>query len=733
MDPAKFLSFHQYKFVHFGLESIPTAQSGLKPISNCLSTQVAYVEARQSIPRSCMTHNRLSNEPSPYLLQHKDNPVHWYPWGDEAFEDAKKTGKPVLLSVGYAACHWCHVMAHESFEDDATALLMNELFINIKLDREERPDIDKIYMEALHHLGEQGGWPLTMFLNADRQPFWGGTYFPKEAQYGRPSFGDVLKQISSIYQTAPDKVKTNTDALQKALLQPPRQVTENAMPDITIDVLDQAANQTHTIVDAIHGGLQGAPKFPQVPIFQMLWRHFLRTGNTTSKNQTLVTLQNICQGGIYDHLGGGFARYSVDARWLAPHFEKMLYDNAQLIDLMTTVWQATGDDLFRIRIEETINWIAREMIAEHGAFSASLDADSDGEEGTFYVWTLQEIQDALDEHAEMFCETYDVTAGGNWEGKVILNRLRSLDFLEPASEDKLTEKRKKLFTLRSKRNAPARDDKILTDWNGLMIASLANTGLVFDNQKWIDLAETAYAGVKGALFVDGTFLQSHRKGQTRHPATSDGYANMIRAALNLFEATQESAYLEDAKAWTSRLNELFWNDDQGGYYYTGTHATDLIRRTYSASDDATPNANATMISNLSRLYAVTGEETYRGWMTQSIQAFSPQILASGIAHAGILNAIEDAISLVQIVIVGDSKEPDFKALKRAVLKRSIPNRQLLCITPDMDLPASHPAFGKEAVGRATIYVCVGQVCSLPVTNAQGIDKALIQLQPMGHS
>ena len=369
-----------------------------------------------------MTHNRLANEPSPYLLQHKDNPVHWYPWGDEAFDVAAQTGKPVLLSIGYAACHWCHVMAHESFEDPATAEIMNELFVNVKLDREERPDIDKIYMEALHHLGEQGGWPLTIFLNAERQPFWGGTYFPKVAQYGRPSFRDVLTQISSIYQTAPDKVKTNTEALQSALQQKPRIAPGAELPALSLAIVDQVATQIHSIVDPVRGGLQGAPKFPQVPIFQLLWRHFLRTGNTTSRNHTLVTLRNICQGGIYDHLGGGFARYSVDARWLAPHFEKMLYDNAQLVDLLTSVWQDTRDDLFRIRIEETIDWLSREMIAEHGAFAASLDADSDGEEGTFYVWQSHEIQDLLGDEAEPFGAIDDGTQEGNWEGKVILNR-----------------------------------------------------------------------------------------------------------------------------------------------------------------------------------------------------------------------------------------------------------------------------------------------------------------------
>lgn len=671
-----------------------------------------------------MTHNRLANEPSPYLLQHKDNPVHWYPWGDEPFEEAKRTGKPVLLSVGYAACHWCHVMAHESFEDPATAEIMNALFINIKLDREERPDIDKIYMEALHHLGEQGGWPLTIFLNADRQPFWGGTYFPKHAQYGRPSFTDVLNQISTIYQTAPEKVKTNTDALQSALEQQPRAAQGATLPDLSLDIVDQVATQIHTIVDAARGGLQGAPKFPQVPIFQLLWRHYLRTGDPTSRNHTLVTLRNICQGGIYDHLGGGFARYSVDARWLAPHFEKMLYDNAQLIDLLTSVWQDTKDDLFRIRIEETVDWVEREMLAEHGAFAASLDADSDGEEGAFYVWSRSEIEELLEDHVDQFCEIYDVHEEGNWEGKVILNRLGTLDLLEPKQEAILTAARQTLFKRRDIRNRPGTDDKILTDWNGLMIAALANSGLVFDNARWIELAATAYAGIKTALYQDNAFLQSHRAGQTRHAATADGYANMIRAALTLLEATQDPAYLEDAQAWTTNITDLFWNEDKGGFYYTGSHAKDLIRRTYSAADDATPNANATMLGNISRLYAVTGDEKYRYLGVETVNAFTPHILASGIAHAGALNGFEDFADLIQIVLVGDPASDQFAAMKQALLGYAIPNRQLQCVAPGTDLPPSHPAHGKAGDGPATVYVCKGPVCSLPITDHAEIGDAL---------
>ncbi len=676
--------------------------------------------------------NRLAQESSPYLQQHADNQVDWYPWGPEALERAEAEDRPILLSVGYSACHWCHVMAHESFEDEATAALMNASFINIKVDREERPDIDRIYQSGHQLLTQRGGgWPLTMFLNSEKQPFWGGTYFPKTAQYGRPSFTAVLKQISEIYQSAPDKVKTNTEALQTALTQQPRATNPAATPTLSINTLNDVASQIHTIVDPMRGGLQGAPKFPQVPIFQMLWRHYLRTGDKTSKNQTLVTLQNICQGGIYDHLGGGFARYSVDVQWLAPHFEKMLYDNAQLIDLLTTVWQGTKEELFRIRINETIDWVQREMVAEHGAFAASLDADSDGEEGTYYVWNKAQIEDTLKDDSHLFNQVYDVQNDGNWEGKVILNRLHAMDLLEPAMEKTLQANRETLFELRETRNRPERDDKILTDWNGLMIASIANCALVFGKPKWLELAVTAYQGVKHALYNKSKFHQSHRAGQTRHPATADGYANMIRAALSLLESTQNQQYLQDAKQWTANLNHSFWNEAQGGYFYTGADCTDLIRRSYSANDEAIPNANATMMSNLSKLYALTGDQTYRDQAAKTIEAFTPQIMASGIAHAGALNGFEDVAELTQIVIVGNQENPEYESMMQAVLSLSIPNRQLISIGKNAELDKSHPAYGKKSEATATVYICKGQTCTLPITNPKEIEKSLSSLTPHG--
>ncbi len=377
--------------------------------------------------------NRLGEETSPYLLQHKDNPVHWRPWGDAALAEARETGKPILLSVGYAACHWCHVMAHESFEDAATARVMNELFVNIKVDREERPDVDAIYMGALHELGEQGGWPLTMFLTSDAEPFWGGTYFPKEQRYGRPAFVSVLSEVARIYRDEPDKVRTNADLL-KDRLKPAHRVSASEPPSEAM--LADLGRRLVQAIDPVNGGIRGAPKFPQPQFLGFLWRAGLRYALADPLEAVNLTLTHIAQGGIYDHLGGGFSRYSTDERWLVPHFEKMLYDNAQLIELMTETWRESKSKLFAQRIEETVDWLLREMVVEGtspqgGGFAASLDADSEGEEGKFYVWSLAEIQDILGEgtradDAKLFAEIYGVTEEGNFEGHNILNRLGSI-------------------------------------------------------------------------------------------------------------------------------------------------------------------------------------------------------------------------------------------------------------------------------------------------------------------
>ena len=418
-----------------------------------------------------MDRNRLGQETSPYLLQHRDNPVHWQPWSEAALAAAKAADKPLLLSIGYAACHWCHVMARESFEDPAIADQMNRLFVNVKVDREERPDLDQIYQHALALMGEQGGWPLTMFLTPDGEPFWGGTYFPPEPRFGRPGFAQLLAAISEAYAGKRDDVAKNVAVLRDALqrLGQPQQGGAIARAQ-----LDPVAERLLREIDQIHGGIGTAPKFPQCGILEFLWRAWKRTRQAPYRDAVLKALDAMCQGGIYDHLGGGFARYSTDARWLAPHFEKMLYDNAELVDLLTLVWQETKNPLYRARVEETLGWVAREMRTPGGGFASSLDADSEHEEGKFYVWSEAEIDAVLGPRAALFKRFYDVTADGNWEGATILNRINSPAFADDATERELAVGRDLLLQARAGRVRPGWDDKVLADWNGLMIAAMAN-------------------------------------------------------------------------------------------------------------------------------------------------------------------------------------------------------------------------------------------------------------------
>ena len=660
--------------------------------------------------------NRLGEETSPYLLQHKDNPVHWRPWGEAALEEARATGKPILLSVGYAACHWCHVMAHESFEDEATARVMNDLFVNIKVDREERPDVDAIYMGALHELGEQGGWPLTMFLTSDAEPFWGGTYFPKEQRYGRPAFVSVLNEVARVYRDEPDKVKQNADVL-KDRLKPGHSVSASAPP--SEEMLADLGRRLVQAIDPVNGGIRGAPKFPQPQFFGFLWRAGLRYGLANPLEAVNLTLTHIAQGGIYDHLGGGLSRYSVDERWLVPHFEKMLYDNAQLIELMTESWRESKSKLFAQRIEETVDWLLREMVVPGGGFAASLDADSEGEEGKFYVWSLAEIAEVLGENdTKVFAEIYDVTAQGNFDGHNILNRLDSIELRDEATERRLAEMRKKLLARRGSRVRPGFDDKVLADWNGLMIAALAKAAEAFDKPQWLAAAEAALTLVSTKMIANRRLLHAYRAGEAKAPATANDYANMIRAALALANVTGKRSYIEWAREWTDILDKHYWADDIGGYYFVADDTSDLIVRPMSGQDEATPNGNGTMVSNLMALYLWTGDTRYRERAEAVLRAFTGAMRQNVLAHAGLLAAELDVIAPALIVFVVP-EGGDARALRRALNDVSLPGAVVQEIGTGEGasaLPESSPAHGKTAVdGKPTAYVCIGPQCSLPVT------------------
>ncbi len=669
-----------------------------------------------------MTENRLKFETSPYLLQHQDNPVHWWAWGPEALAEAKRTNKPILLSVGYAACHWCHVMAHESFEDEPTAQVMNELFVNIKVDREERPDIDAIYMGALHRLGEQGGWPLTMFLDSQARPFWGGTYFPKDQRYGRPAFVTVLLRLAEAYQSQPDQVRANAEKITAALHEPSEGRSSFVASDAIVkDLVTRIARA----VDAKHGGLSGAPKFPQWNVFWLLWRGAMRFDDASARQAVVTTLTHICQGGIYDHVGGGFARYSVDEVWLVPHFEKMLYDNALLIDLLTEVWRETQNPLFAARIVETVAWLEREMIAECGGFAASLDADSEGEEGKFYVWTAAEILDVLGpQDAAFFGQVYNVTHDGNFEGHTILNRLDSLALLSAEDEYRLSEMRCKLFARRAPRIRPGWDDKVLADWNGLMIAALSRAAIVFDKSDWLAMAERAFACIVEKLSNKaGRLLHSFRAGKAKAPATASDYANMTWAALRLHQATSKPEYLAHAIAWTGVLDAHYWDAEGGGYFTAADDTTDVIVRLKSAHDDAVPSANAIHLSNLIALAAVTGDMAYDERARAIIQAFAAATGAGPVGHCGLIAAGLDLDSLVQIA-VSDTTGSD---LRQALNCISIPGGLEFMLAEDGTGQLPLGLLGKIALsGKSTAYVCCGPVCGAPVHEPQPLRQRLTE-------
>jgi uncharacterized protein len=662
-----------------------------------------------------LAQNRLAQETSPYLLQHQHNPVAWWPWGPDALAEAKRSNKPILLSVGYAACHWCHVMAHESFEDEATARVMNDLFVNIKVDREERPDIDQIYMAALHQLGEQGGWPLTMFLTPDAQPVWGGTYFPKTSRYGRPAFVDVLGEVARLFREEPDKIEINRSALMTRLAAAPR-IGHRVV--IGEGELDSAAASVGRMFDHALGGLRGAPKFPQCAMLELLWRAGLRRDDPSFFGVVETSLAKMSDGGIYDHLGGGFSRYSVDEQWLVPHFEKMLYDNAQLLELLALAHQRSGTALFRERALETVEWLKREMITPGGAFASSLDADSEGEEGKFYVWSEKEIIDALGgDDAAFFARHYDVTDQGNFEGHTILNRLQRTPTTDD-NEARLKALRAKLLAVRSRRVRPGLDDKVLADWNGLMIAALVNAGVLLEEPEWIGLATNAFAFVAREMTRGDRLGHSWREGQLIFPGLSSDFAAMVRAALALFEATGEAAYLDRAVAWQAALERHYIQAETGGYYLTADDAEGLVIRPHSTLDEAIPNPNALIAQNLVRLAVLTGKDDYRQRGDALFDGLLPFAADNVFSHVSLLNALDLRLGAAEIVVIGD--DPDLRAaalrlpyLDRVVLRADKPEK----LTPD------HPARAAFSQTPAAL-VCVGERCSLPVTVAEKIAEAV---------
>ena len=673
-----------------------------------------------------MSSNLLAAETSPYLLQHKDNPVHWQPWGEAALLKARETDRPILLSVGYAACHWCHVMAHESFERADVARLMNDLFVNIKVDREERPDVDAIYQTALALLGEQGGWPLTMFLTPDGRPFWGGTYFPPEPRYGRPAFSDILRQVAHVYHTDKEKVGKNVEALSEAMA---RMAKPEPGDGLSRPLVDEVAAGTLRMVDPLTGGTAGAPKFPQPVFFRFLWRGAQRTGSPMLKLAVTLTLDEMAQGGIYDHLAGGFARYSTDARWLVPHFEKMLYDNALLVDLLTEVWQTTKSPLYAQRVRETVAWVLADLRVEHpdddtSAFASAFDADSEGEEGKYYVWSRAEIDAVLGDAAEPFCRIYGVRRGGNWEGMTILNRTGSARAGLVVDEAALAAARARLLAVRRERVPPGRDDKVLADWNGMMITALTHAAIAFDEPTWLTAARQAFAFVSRHMQVDDRLRHTWCAGMARHPAVIEDYAAMSGAALALYEATGEADYLTAARAWVAVADRHYWDTASDGYHQTADDTLDVINRPKVVADHAVPSGNGAMVDVLARLYLLTGEDAYRERAERLVRLFSSDKIQYLLSIPGLLTGWETLERALQVVVIGAADDPAARALAQTAAVQ--PLAAVTRLPPAATLPPGHPAHGKAALdGRPTAYVCQGGTCSLPLTDASALRSALV--------
>ena len=670
--------------------------------------------------------NLLSRETSPYLLQHAANPVHWHGWGAPALAEARRTNRPILLSIGYAACHWCHVMAHESFEDAETAAVMNALYVNIKVDREERPDIDSLYMSALHALGEQGGWPLTMFLTPDGDPFWGGTYFPPEPRWGRPSFRQVLNGVAEAFHQDSESIRQNVQSLRRTLAAVSAVRPGAAIGPVT---LDRAAASLLRLDDPVHGGLRGAPKFPNPPIFRFLWQDGFRTGQTAGRTATHRLLERMSQGGIYDHLGGGYSRYATDAEWLVPHFEKMLYDNAQLLELLALCHADRPEPLYAERASETVDWMIRDMTAValdgRAAFCASEDADSEGVEGKFYVWTEAETEQALGAESALFNATYDVTAAGNWEGHSILRRL--VPASDPVVEQRLADARARLFDRRSRRIRPGRDDKVLADWNGLAVAALCRAAAVFRRTDWLTRAAAAFDFVLLTMSVPDGRVQHAWRGRVSAAGLLDDQAAMARAALALFEATGDPHRLEQAKSLVAAA-EIWFADQAASYFTTAADAADVPlgpeARLRSAADNATPNGNGLMAETLARLYHLTGDPHWRGRCTAVLTAFSG--LGDSLSAAPTLLAAADLLeSAACVVVAGMPGDQRTQALLAAALASPDPAICVLRADPAAPLSPSHPAYGKAIPANgATAYLCRAGVCGLPITEPAILSRRL---------
>ncbi len=674
--------------------------------------------------------NRLITESSSYLRQHADNPVEWYPWGPEALSRAQSEDKPILLSIGYSACHWCHVMAHESFDNPEIAALMNQHFINVKVDREERPDLDDIYQKSAQvFTGRGGGWPLTMFLTPNQEPFYGGTYFPPVPRHSLPAFPDVLRGVIEAYRNHPDEVRKNIEQVKTGLQRV--STPKSSAEPLTDRLLDQAGAELARWFDPVHGGFGDSQKFPTVPPLNVMLRQSVRKADPSFREKVLQQLRTMAAGGIYDHVGGGFHRYAVDAEWKIPHFEKMLYDNAQLVRLYLDGWRLTKEERFREVVEETLEYVRREMTHPDGAFYAAQDADSEGQEGAFFVWTPEEIEAVLGRDlGGEFCRLYGATPEGNFESKNVLHRLGGGQRAEGLDTEESVFKaaRMKLLATRDKRAKPQRDENILTSWNAMMISALFDAAATFGVPAYRAAAEKALTFLLDYAVAHGRVCRTVAGGQGRLNGYLDDAAWLATALLDAFEATAHRWYLDQAHAVVESLLSHFWDEAEGGCFFTSHDHERLIQRMKTGTDGAIPSGNAVAASVLLRLFSFTGEERYYERAGQILKVLQTVMAQNPYSASALLCTLDWWLTgPKEIVILGPREHSVTQAMLTMVHQRYIPNRVVLTVEEAASCGTSDLSLTKGKVrldGRPTAYVCQHRTCSPPVIDAQQLEGML---------
>ena len=674
--------------------------------------------------------NRLSEEISPYLLQHASNPVDWHPWGPEALAKAKQEDKPIFLSIGYSSCHWCHVMAHESFENEETAGIMNELFINIKVDREERPDIDAIYMKSVILMNGHGGWPMSVFLTPDQQPYSGGTYFPPVPKYNRPGFPQILQQASDLYHNQKAQLQSRSKRLLENINTPP--VTPRVEPSSAHQLISKTAKMMAERFDETHGGFGSGMKFPEPMVHSLLLRHWFHAESNDALMMTDKSLTKMAEGGVYDQLGGGFHRYSTDRQWLAPHFEKMLYDNALLAKLYLECFQATKQEIYQRIPMEIFDYILREMTSPEGGFYSSQDADTEGVEGTYFLWDMKEVLDLLGpRNAKVFARAYGITAAGNFERRNILHVNDALEKISKEEDIPIFEVdhivktgKKALFDVREQRSKPGRDDKILTGWNGLMITALATGYSVLREKRTLDAAVQCGDFIWQTMWVPGALFRVFKEGQVRVNGCLEDYAYLLEGFLALYEASFNTVWLERSTALADAMIARLWDEKSGGFFISDNDA--LVARLKNPEDEAIPSGNAVAAMSLSRLGHLTGKPIYTEKGKATVQAFRDEIEHRPTAFCGLLAALNfQESSQLEIVLAGEPGDPVYKEMLEVITKDYRPQKIVARYQGEESVRwVPWLAGRKEIAGQPTVYVCKDQTCHPPVHSAEALDNLL---------